>query len=143
LSDKLGRKKTILIFVTILRGITLIGAFAEEPTEVDILGFVAGLGIGGVMPNVVALVTEYAPKKISSTLGEIMLSGYAVGGMTSALLGAWLVNGMGWHMMFLVPGIPLLLLQHIWKFLAEALAFFVKSNHSKHAKSIVREIAPP
>lgn len=66
-----------------------------------------------------------------------MFSGYAIGGMTSALLGAWLVKDMGWQIMFLIAGIPLLLLPLIWKFLPESLAFLVKSNHSEQAKSIV------
>ena len=48
------------------------------------------------MPNVVALMTEYAPKRIRSTLVAVMFSGYAIGGMTSALLGAWLVTDYGW-----------------------------------------------
>lgn len=101
LSDKLGRKKTILICVTLFSGLQHIGAFAKGPTEFAIiLRFIAGLGIGGVMPNVVALMTEYAPKKIRSTLVAIMFSGYAIGGMTSALLGAWLVKDMGWQIMF-------------------------------------------
>ncbi len=63
LSDKLGRKKTIMICVAIFSGFTFLGAFASNPIEFGILRFVAGLGIGGVMPNVVALMTEYAPKK--------------------------------------------------------------------------------
>ncbi|MDR6795868.1 aromatic acid/H+ symport family MFS transporter [Acinetobacter calcoaceticus] len=142
LSDKLGRKKTILICVTLFSGFTFIGAFAKGPTEFAILRFIAGLGIGGVMPNVVALMTEYAPKKIRSTLVAIMFSGYAIGGMTSALLGAWLVKDMGWQIMFLLAGIPLLLLPLIWKFLPESLAFLVKSNQSEQAKSIVSKIAP-
>lgn len=140
LSDKLGRKKTILICVTLFSGFTFIGAFAKGPTEFAILRFIAGLGIGGVMPNVVALMTEYAPKKIRSTLVAIMFSGYAIGGMTSALLGAWLVKDMGWQIMFLIAGIPLLLLPLIWKFLPESLAFLVKSNHSEQAKSIVLKL---
>lgn len=142
LSDKLGRKKTILICVTLFSGFTFIGAFAKGPTEFAILRFIAGLGIGGVMPNVVALMTEYAPKKIRSTLVAIMFSGYAIGGMTSALLGAWLVKDMGWQIMFLLAGIPLLLLPLIWKFLPESLTFLVKSNQSEQAKSIVSKIAP-
>ena len=97
LSDKLGRK-TILICVTLFSGFTFIGAFART-NWFAILRFIAGLGIGGVMPNVVALMTEYAPK-IRSTLVAIMFSGYAIGGMTSALLGAWLVKDMGWQIMF-------------------------------------------
>lgn len=142
LSDKLGRKKTILICVTLFSGFTFIGAFAKGPTEFAILRFIAGLGIGGVMPNVVALMTEYAPKKIRSTLVAIMFSGYAIGGMTSALLGAWLVKDMGWQIMFLIAGVPLLLLPLIWKFLPESLTFLVKSNQSEQAKSIVSKIAP-
>lgn len=142
LSDKLGRKKTILICVSLFSGFTFLGAFASNPVEFAILRFIAGLGIGGVMPNVVALMTEYAPKKIRSTLVALMFSGYAIGGMSSALLGAWLVKDMGWQIMFLIAGIPLLLLPVIWKFLPESLAFLVKSNHHDQAKMIVTKIAP-
>lgn len=142
ISDKLGRKKTILICVSLFSGFTFIGSFATNPTEFALLRFIAGLGIGGVMPNVVALMTEYAPKKIRSTLVAIMFSGYAIGGMTSALLGTWLVKDMGWQIMFLIAGIPLLLLPLIWKFLPESLAFLVKSDQHDHARSIVTQLAP-
>ncbi len=82
LSDKLGRKKTIMICVAIFSGFTFCGAFASTPVEFGILRFLAGLGIGGVMPNVVALMTEYSPKRSRSTLVALMFSGYAIGGMT-------------------------------------------------------------
>lgn len=142
LSDRLGRKKTIMICVTLFSGFTFLGAFATNPVEFAILRFIAGLGIGGVMPNVVALMTEYAPKKIRSTLVAIMFSGYAIGGMTSALLGAWLVKDMGWQIMFLIAGIPLLMLPIIWKFLPESLAFLIKSGKEKQAKQIINKLLP-
>jgi AAHS family benzoate transporter-like MFS transporter len=62
-----------------------------------------------------------------------MFSGYAIGGMTSALLGAWLVKDMGWQIMFLIAGIPLLILPIIWKFLPESLAFLIKSGKEEQA----------
>ncbi|MDA3508888.1 aromatic acid/H+ symport family MFS transporter [Acinetobacter junii] len=142
LSDRLGRKKTIMICVTLFSGFTFLGAFATNPVEFAILRFIAGLGIGGVMPNVVALMTEYAPKKIRSTLVAIMFSGYAIGGMTSALLGAWLVKDMGWQIMFLIAGIPLLMLPIIWKFLPESLAFLIKSAKEEQAKQIINKLLP-
>ena len=142
LSDRLGRKKTIMICVTLFSGFTFLGAFATNPVEFAILRFIAGLGIGGVMPNVVALMTEYAPKKIRSTLVAIMFSGYAIGGMTSALLGAWLVKDMGWQIMFLIAGIPLLMLPIIWKFLPESLAFLIKSGKEEQAKQIINKLLP-
>ena len=142
ISDHLGRKKTIMLCVAIFSGFTFVGAFASGPIEFAILRFIAGLGIGGVMPNVVALMTEYAPKKIRSTLTAIMFSGYAIGGMTSALLGAWLIKDMGWQVMFYIAGIPCLLLPLIWKLLPDSLAFLLKSQHHDQVREILKKLSP-
>jgi AAHS family benzoate transporter-like MFS transporter len=142
LSDKLGRKKTIMICVAIFSGFTFLGAFAASPVEFGILRFLAGLGIGGVMPNVVALMTEYAPKRIRSTLVAVMFSGYAIGGMASALLGAWLVTDYGWKIMFIIAGVPFLALPIIWKFLPESLMFLTKKGATEQVRHIVQKISP-
>lgn len=142
LSDKLGRKKTIMICVAIFSGFTFLGAFASAPAEFGILRFLAGLGIGGVMPNVVALMTEYAPKRSRSTLVALMFSGYAIGGMASALLGAWLVADYGWKIMFYLAGIPFLALPLIWKFLPESLMFLTKKGQTEQVRRIMQKIAP-
>ncbi|MGO1062635.1 MFS transporter [Acinetobacter lwoffii] len=142
LSDKLGRKKTIMICVAIFSGFTFIGASATSPVEFGILRFLAGLGIGGVMPNVVALMTEYAPKRIRSTLVALMFSGYAIGGMTSALLGAWLVPQFGWKIMFLLAGVPLLILPILWKYLPESLMYLTNKQQTAKAHDIIQKISP-
>lgn len=142
LSDKIGRKKTIMICVGIFSGFTFCGAFASTPVEFGILRFLAGLGIGGVMPNVVALMTEYAPKRIRSTLVALMFSGYAIGGMASALLGAWLVPVYGWKIMFYIAIIPCLALPLIWKFLPESLMYLTSKQQTENTRDIVSKIAP-
>ncbi|WP_180084953.1 MFS transporter [Acinetobacter sp. YH12145] len=142
LSDKIGRKKTIMICVGIFSGFIFCGAFASTPVEFGILRFLAGLGIGGVMPNVVALMTEYAPKRIRSTLVALMFSGYAIGGMASALLGAWLVPVYGWKIMFYIAIIPCLALPLIWKFLPESLMYLTSKHQTDTTRTIVSKIAP-
>lgn len=142
LSDKIGRKKTIMMCVAIFSGFTYLGAFATTPTEFGLLRFLAGLGIGGVMPNVVALMTEYAPKRIRSTLVALMFSGYAIGGMASALLGAWLVPQLGWTIMFYIAGIPLLALPLIWRYLPESLMYLTQHQKTAQVRAIVAQIAP-
>lgn len=142
LADKIGRKNVILICVTFFSGFTFLGAFASNPFEFGILRFLAGLGIGGVMPNLVALTSEYAPKRIRSTLVGTMFSGYAIGGILSALIGSYLVESEGWQIMFLIAGIPLLLLPVIWKFLPESLTFLVKTGKTDQAHSIIQKISP-
>jgi len=142
LSDKIGRKKTIMICVALFSSFTFFGAFASGPMQFAALRFIAGLGIGGVMPICVALTSEYAPKRMRSTLVAIMFSGYAIGGMTSALLGSFLVLDFGWEIMFYIAGIPTLLLPIIWKMLPESLMYLVKEKREDEAKNIVQKLAP-
>ena len=140
LADKIGRKKVIMICIVLFSGLTFAGGFASNPTEFAILRFLAGLGIGGVMPNLVALTSEYAPQKMRSTLVTTMFSGYAVGGVMAALLGAWFTPSFGWEIMFFIAGIPLLLLPVIWKFLPESLTFIVQQDRQAEARQIVRRL---
>jgi MFS transporter, AAHS family, benzoate transport protein len=142
LADKIGRKKVILICVTLFSGFTFLGGFAENPTQFGILRFIAGLGIGGVLPNLVALTSEYAPQKMRSTLVTAMFSGYAMGGIMAALLGAWLTPTVGWQVMFWIAGIPLLALPLLIKFLPESLTFLVKQQHTQKAKEVIQKLAP-
>ena len=142
LADKIGRKKVILICVTLFSGFTFLGGFAENPTQFAILRFIAGLGIGGVLPNLVALTSEYAPQKIRSTLVTAMFSGYAMGGIMAALLGAWLTPTVGWQIMFWIAGVPLLVLPLLMKFLPESLTFLVKQQQNEKAQVILKKLAP-
>ncbi len=140
LADKIGRKKVIMICVVLFSGFTFAGGFASNPTEFGILRFLAGLGIGGVMPNLVALTSEYAPARLRATLVTTMFSGYAVGGVMAALLGTWFTPNFGWQIMFFIAGVPLLLLPLIWKFLPESLTFLVKAQKHDNARQIMQRL---
>lgn len=142
LSDKIGRKKAITICVVLFSGFTVLNGFARNPMEFGVCRFIAGLGIGGVMPNVVALMSEYAPKKIRSTLVAIMFSGYSVGGMLSAGLGMVLLPSYGWQSVFFVAGVPLLLLPLIMKFLPESVGFLIRQERLDEAQAVLRRVEP-
>ena len=142
LADKIGRKKVIMICVFLFSTFTFLGGFASNPTEFGALRFIAGLGIGGVLPNLVALTSEYAPKHLRSTLVTTMFSGYAMGGIMAALFGSWFTADYGWQIMFFIAGIPLLLLPFALKFLPESLTFLVKVNRHDEARRMIQTIAP-
>lgn len=142
LADKIGRKNVILICVLIFSGFTFLGGFASNPTEFGTLRFIAGLGIGGVMPNLVALTSEYAPQRLRSTLVTTMFSGYAVGGVMAALFGAWFTPNFGWEIMFFIAGVPLLLLPFFWLFLPESLTFLVQKKKDNKAIGILQHLNP-
>ncbi|NBF09840.1 MFS transporter [Pseudomonas sp. Fl4BN1] len=142
LSDRIGRKKVIAVCVILFSGFTVLNGFARNPTEFGLCRFIAGLGIGGVMPNVVALMSEYAPKKIRSTLVAIMFSGYSVGGMLSAGLGIVLLPNFGWQSVFYVAAIPLLLLPLILKYLPESVGFMLRQGREQEAREVLQRIEP-
>jgi AAHS family benzoate transporter-like MFS transporter len=142
LSDRIGRKKVIALCVILFSLFTFINGFARDVFEFGVCRFIAGLGIGGVMPNVVALMTEYAPKKIRNLLVTIMFSGYSVGGMLSAGLGMWLVPDFGWSSVFFVAIIPLILLPVILKLLPESPGFLSRGNQSQRLVHIVQQLNP-
>ncbi|MDP4530624.1 MFS transporter [Marinobacter salarius] len=142
LSDRLGRKKVIITCVVLFSVTTVINGFATTPWQFGILRFIAGLGIGGVMPNVVSLMSEYSPAKRRSTLVALMFSGYAVGGMMSAGLGIWIVPNYGWEIMFYLAVVPMLMLPFMLKFLPESVAFLMAQKREGEARGILTQVAP-
>lgn len=142
LADRIGRRLSIAICIVLFSGFTFINGFATNVTEFGICRFIAGLGIGGVMPNVVALMNEYAPKKMRGTLVAIMFSGYSVGGMMAAWLGMQMIPQFGWQSVFYIAILPLVLLPVILLLLPESLAFLLRQNKVGAVREIITKIAP-
>jgi AAHS family benzoate transporter-like MFS transporter len=142
IADKIGRRKAIAICVVLFSVFTAAAGLTHDPYTFSALRFLAGLGIGGVMPNVVAQMTEYSPKKIRATMVTLMFSGYAVGGMLAALLGKGLIEAYGWSSVFLAAGLPVILVPFILKALPESMPYLVKVNRLEELKQIVSRIEP-
>ncbi|OAI92706.1 MULTISPECIES: MFS transporter [Pseudomonas] len=142
LADRIGRKKGIAICFALFSTATLLNGFASSPSEFGIYRFFAGLGCGGLMPNAVALMNEYAPKRLRSTLVAIMFSGYSVGGMLSAGIGIYMLPRFGWESMFFAAAIPLLLLPVILYYLPESIGFLVRQGRFEQARALLKRLDP-
>ena len=118
IADRIGRRWAIAICIGLFSVFTAGAGLTHDPVTFSVMRFMAGLGIGGVMPNVVAQMTEYSPKKIRATMVTLMFSGYAVGGMLAALLGKGMIEAYGWSSVFLAAGLPVLLIPLILKSLS-------------------------
>ncbi|RHW31780.1 MFS transporter [Lysinibacillus yapensis] len=140
LADKIGRKKVILLCVALFSIFTVGIVFVNNPTTFGIFRFIAGVGLGGVMPNTVALTTEYAPKKLKSTLVSIMFSGYSVGGVLAAGIAIMVIEPFGWRALFLVGGLPLLALPFMYKTLQESPRFLIANNKKEELGKIIQKI---
>ncbi|KQY16703.1 MFS transporter [Rhizobium sp. Root73] len=142
LADRIGRKKGIAISFLVFTVATLLTGFANSPDQFKVFRFIAGLGCGGLMPNAVALMNEYAPKRMRGTMVALMFSGYSVGGMVAAALGIGLIPHYGWKPMFFAAAVPLLLLPFVlWK-LPESLGFLIRQGEQQKAQRIYAQIVP-
>ena len=141
-ADRIGRRRTIAVCVGLFSVFTLAAGFTGDPVTFSITRFLAGLGIGGVMPNVVAQMTEYSPKRIRSTMVTLMFSGYAVGGMLAAVLGKGLIETYGWQSVFIAAGLPVILIPLLLKSLPESMPFLIKSERLEELKKIASKLDP-
>ena len=142
LSDRIGRRWTIVICVFLFSVFTAAAGFTTDPVSFSVMRFIAGLGIGGVMPNIVAQMTEYSPKKIRSVMTTLMFSGYALGGILAAVLGKQLIGDYGWQSVFVAAGAPLLLIPFILKTMPESLPYLIAHHDDRHLREIVQQIEP-
>ena len=141
-ADHIGRRWAIIACIALFSLFTAAAGLTRDPVWFAVTRFFAGLGIGGVMPNVVAHMTEYAPRRIRSTLVTLMFSGYAIGGMIAALLGKGLIEAYGWQSVFLAAAAPIVLVPFILWTLPESIPFLLDQGRHEELKRIVARIDP-
>ncbi|WP_306575485.1 MFS transporter [Oligella urethralis] len=142
LADRIGRKKGVIICFVLFSLATLLNGFATNATQFGIFRFLAGLGCGGLMPNAVALMNEYAPRRAHGTLVALMFSGYSLGGVLAAGVGIYVLPRFGWEYMFFVAAIPLLLVPLlIWK-LPESIGFLLRQDKDQEARAMLTQLNP-
>src|SRR5262249_30147543 len=124
-ADRIGRRWAIALCILLFSVFTAAAGMTNDPVAFSVTRFLAGLGIGGVMPNVIAHMTEYAPRRMRSMLVTLMFSGYSVGSIVAALLGKGLIESYGWQSVFLAAGVPVLLIPVMFRTLPESLPFLL------------------
>ncbi|HWN29218.1 MAG TPA: MFS transporter [Actinomycetospora sp.] len=135
-ADVIGRRATMLATVTAFSVLTLACAFAPNPEVLGALRFLAGLGLGGVLPVALALVAEYAPPGRGSSATTILMTGYHVGAVATALLGILLIGPLGWPAMFVAGALPaVVLLPLLWARLPESAEFLARRGRDSSWRS--------
>ena len=124
LADRVGRKK-IIIFSTLAFGLgALATAFIQDVNTLLVIRFLTGLGLGGAMPNTVAMTSEFNPHRRRATMVMIMFCGFSLGAALGGLLAAALIPQFGWRSVFIVGGVaPLLLVPVLALRLPESVRF--------------------
>ncbi|MCF5722814.1 MFS transporter [Pseudomonas syringae] len=144
LADKIGRKKVLLASILTFATCALLTAFVQDFEQLLVVRLLTGFGLGGAIPNLVALASEYSPRRYSRISVTLLFCGMPLGAMiagttTDQLLAVW-----GWRNLFLIGGVlPLVAAVAVLFRLPESVEFLTRNlrNRSK-VERIIARLAP-
>lgn len=142
--DYIGRTRTLVVATLMFGILTVAAGLSQNLTQLIALRFLAGIGLGGVLPCAIALTSEYAPVTRRSALVNAMFCGFTLGAATSGLIAAWLIPVFGWRMVFLAGGLVPVTLAIVSHFiLPESLSFLTaKGGREDEIRAVLAKITP-
>lgn len=143
LGDRIGRKTIILIATSVFGVFSLATAFVTSPSQMLALRFITGLGLGGAMPGVIALLCDYVSRRIRATVVTVAVTGFAVGPAIGGFVAGALVHAHGWRIMFEIGGVvPLLMVPVLWLVLPESIRFQLRKGQNAQVAANLRKVYP-
>ncbi len=136
LGDRAGRRTALLSSVISFAAMTLAISTVNSVMMLGALRFLAGLGLGGAMPNAAALASEYVPRRQRPFAVTLTIVCIPLGGTLAALLSAQVLPAYGWRALFVVGGIiPIVLALVLFKLLPESPRYL--ANHRERWSELI------
>ncbi|MCG8369168.1 MAG: MFS transporter [Proteobacteria bacterium] len=144
LADRIGRRPVILLCTAWFGAFALFTAFAGNWTTLLLLRFLTGVGLGGAMPNIIALTSEYSPAGKRSTMITVMFGGFPFGAAVGGYISSRMIPAIGWESVFYLGGIaPLLLVIPLYFWLPDSVQNMVRSARPREQiVSLLRKLDP-
>ena len=132
--DKLGRRSAVILSVFTFGLCTLLTGFIDHYNDLVLLRFLTGLGLGGALPNAMALMTEYVSTRHRNIAIAVIFLGMPIGGISGGLVASEIIPVYGWESLFYVGGImPLLLVPVLMFALPESPRFLIEHDDDNDA----------
>jgi AAHS family 4-hydroxybenzoate transporter-like MFS transporter len=143
-ADRWGRKWPVVFSTLSFAIFSLFTARASSFNELLLLRFFTGLGLGGAMPNVVALASEYVPRRLLSVVVTVLFTGMPLGGVVCGFLSSMLIMTWGWRWVFYIGGVvPIAIALLLIALLPESVRFLAgRGKNSRRAEKILSRVAP-
>jgi AAHS family 4-hydroxybenzoate transporter-like MFS transporter len=142
-ADRIGRRPVLLLCTLLFSAGMLATSLAASLPQLIALRLVTGIGLGGIMPNAMALAGEYSPARRRASLMMIISCGFTAGALLGGLLAAWLIPAHGWRAVFIVGGAaPLLLWLPMLRGLPESAKFLLLRGRPAQALFWLRRMDP-
>jgi AAHS family 4-hydroxybenzoate transporter-like MFS transporter len=144
LADYLGRKWLVIAGVLVFALGSLATSQATSVSDLVMLRFATGLGLGGVLPNTIALTSEYAPQRRRTLLIMLMFMTVSLGSAIGGSVAAKLITAYGWQVIFIIGGVlPLVLCPILIAWLPESLSLLaLDEQKNNRVRALLMRIDP-
>ncbi|MFE3849617.1 MFS transporter [Streptomyces griseorubiginosus] len=136
IADRVGRKKLMVTCVTLFSLASGLCAISESVAVFGLGRTLAGVGLGGLLPTAISMVSDYAPRGRGALVIGLLMTAHHAGGILSAYVAKWLIDPVGWRAAFWVCVLPLFFAPVLAKFLPESLSFLVAKGRTEEARAL-------
>jgi AAHS family 4-hydroxybenzoate transporter-like MFS transporter len=142
-SDRFGRRNIIIMCTVLMGALTLAGMLATSVASLAAFRFLASFCFGAVVPNLVAVTSEYCSRQSRAMLVIILFMGYTIGAGGGSIAAA-LAAHYGWRAAFVMGGlVPLAVAAILYFLLPESIRFLVlHSGRNGEVAARLRQIDP-
>lgn len=144
IADRFGRKRILVLSILLFGTFALLTAFVTTVPQLIAVRFLTGIGLGGAIPNLVALISEYSPRRYSRGAVTLLFCGMPLGAMLAGLTVDQLLAAWGWQNLFLIGGVlPLMIAGVVMWRLPESVEFLSrKPGNRSTVSAIIKQLAP-
>ena len=144
LADRIGRKPVLVACALIFGAGSLLTATAQSIESLMAFRLVTGLGMGGAMPNAIALTSEYMPRRRRAGAVTTMICGFSLGAAVGGLVAASIIPRFGWPSVFVVGGVfPIVIAIVSAYVLPESIRFLVvRGGRDTQARQLLSRVSP-
>jgi MFS transporter, AAHS family, 4-hydroxybenzoate transporter len=143
-ADRVGRKWVIIACLVIFGIFMLLTPTASSVQGLMAWRFLTGLGLGGAMPNAIALTAEYSPQRHRATVVMMMFFGFSLGAAVAGFATAGLVQHFGWPAVFYTGAVlPIVFAPLLAAYLPESIRVLaLRGNAGERIARLLARIDP-
>ena len=140
--DRWGRKRALVLGTVIFALFLGSAGFAQNYAEFAILRFAGGIGMGGVLPGAIGIVTEYLPARVRARVTALAAGCFTLGFVVAAVLAMAIVPAHGWRPMFTLSYLGLVVAALAALLVSESPRYLASKGRYADALAVIKRIYP-
>jgi len=140
LADRYGRRAVFQATLVLFSIGALLSALAPSYTTLLVARVIAGLGLGGELPVVSTLVSEFSPRAARGRMIVLLESFWAYGTIAAGLIAIFVIPSLGWRGAFVVGALPALYVAYLRRALPESPRYLAERGRAAEADAVVRRV---